>query len=42
VADLVKALVAVGIEFRTFDVHRSSLEEIFVDLVERRPEEARA
>jgi ABC-2 type transport system ATP-binding protein len=37
VADLVKALVAAGIEFRSFDVRRSSLEDIFVDLVERKP-----
>jgi ABC-2 type transport system ATP-binding protein len=38
IADLVKALVAAGIEFRSFDVRQSSLEDIFVDLVERRPE----
>ena len=37
VADLVKALVAQAIEFKSFDVHQSSLEDIFVDLVERKP-----
>jgi ABC-2 type transport system ATP-binding protein len=36
VADLVKALVAAGVEFRSFDVRQSSLEDIFVDLVERK------
>jgi ABC-2 type transport system ATP-binding protein len=36
VADLVKALVGAGIEFRSFDVRQSSLEEIFVDLLERK------
>ena len=36
VADLVKALISAGIEFKTFDVHQSSLEDIFVDLVERK------
>lgn len=38
VADLVKALVAADIEFKSFDVHQSSLEDIFVDLVEGKPE----
>ncbi len=38
IADLVKALVAAGVEFKSFDVHQSSLEDIFVDLVERKPE----
>lgn len=37
VADLVKALVAAEVEFKSFDVHQSSLEDIFVDLVERKP-----
>jgi ABC-2 type transport system ATP-binding protein len=37
VADLVKALVSANIEFKSFDVHQSSLEDIFVDLVERKP-----
>jgi ABC-2 type transport system ATP-binding protein len=37
IAQFVKALVAAGVEFRSFDVHRSSLEDIFVDLVERKP-----
>jgi ABC-2 type transport system ATP-binding protein len=37
IADLVKALVAAAIEFKSFDVRQSSLEDIFVDLVERRP-----
>jgi ABC-2 type transport system ATP-binding protein len=37
IADLVKALVAAEVEFKTFDVHQSSLEDIFVDLVERKP-----
>lgn len=37
VADLVKALVAADVEFRSFDVRQSSLEDIFVDLVERKP-----
>jgi ABC-2 type transport system ATP-binding protein len=35
-AQLVKALGAAGIDFRTLDTHRSSLEDIFVDLVEKR------
>jgi ABC-2 type transport system ATP-binding protein len=33
VAALVKALGAAGIDFRGLDVHRSSLEDIFVDLI---------
>lgn len=33
-AKLVKRLEALGIDFRTLDSHRSSLEDIFVDLVE--------
>lgn len=37
IADLVKALVAAEVEFKSFDVHQSSLEDIFVDLVERKP-----
>ena len=37
IADFVKALVAAGIEFKSFAVHQSSLEDIFVDLVERKP-----
>jgi ABC-2 type transport system ATP-binding protein len=37
VADFVKALVAADIEFKSFAVHQSSLEDIFVDLVERKP-----
>jgi ABC-2 type transport system ATP-binding protein len=37
IADFVKALVAANIEFKSFDVHQSSLEDIFVDLVERKP-----
>ncbi|MES2288895.1 MAG: ABC transporter ATP-binding protein [Pseudomonadota bacterium] len=36
VAKLVKALDADGVDFKTLDTHRSSLEDIFVDLVERR------
>lgn len=35
-ADLLKRLVAVGIDFRSVDTARSSLEDIFVDLVEKR------
>lgn len=38
IADLVKALVAADIAFSSFDVRQSSLEDIFVDLVERKPE----
>jgi ABC-2 type transport system ATP-binding protein len=37
VADFVKALVAAEVEFKSFAVHQSSLEDIFVDLVERKP-----
>ncbi|MEO5586342.1 MAG: ABC transporter ATP-binding protein [Novosphingobium sp.] len=37
IADLVKALVAADVEFKSFDVHQSSLEDIFVDLTERKP-----
>ena len=37
VADLIKALVAAEVGFKSFDVHQSSLEDIFVDLVERKP-----
>ncbi len=33
VAALVKALAAAGIDFKALDVHRSTLEDIFVDLV---------
>jgi ABC-2 type transport system ATP-binding protein len=36
IADLVKALVAADVAFKSFDVHQSSLEDIFVDLVERK------
>jgi ABC-2 type transport system ATP-binding protein len=36
VAKLVKALDADGVDFKTLDTHRSSLEDIFVDLVEKR------
>ncbi len=36
VAQLVKALDADGVDFKTLDTHRSSLEDIFVDLVEKR------
>ncbi|MGN6355991.1 MAG: multidrug ABC transporter ATP-binding protein, partial [Novosphingobium sp.] len=36
IADLVKALVAADVEFKSFNVHQSSLEDIFVDLVERK------
>ncbi|MFW2828846.1 ABC transporter ATP-binding protein [Sphingomonas sp. ID0503] len=35
-AALIKALESAGIDFRTLDTHRSSLEDIFVDLVEGR------
>lgn len=40
VAELVKALVAAGVDFTGFETRQSSLEDIFVDLVERRPEDA--
>ncbi len=36
-ADLIKRLSAEGVEFRSIDTARSSLEDIFVDLVEKRP-----
>jgi ABC-2 type transport system ATP-binding protein len=35
-ADLIKRLVAAGLDFRSVDTTRSSLEDIFVDLVEKR------
>jgi ABC-2 type transport system ATP-binding protein len=35
VAEVIKALVASGIEFQQIDTRESSLEDIFVDLVER-------
>ena len=35
-ADLIKRLVAAGLDFRSIDTTRSSLEDIFVDLVEKR------
>jgi len=37
VADLTRALVAQGVEFVALDIHESSLEDIFVDLVEKKP-----
>jgi ABC-2 type transport system ATP-binding protein len=42
IAQLVKALVAAGIDFTGFETRQSSLEDIFVDLVERRPAGAEA
>ncbi|HEY4344292.1 MAG TPA: ABC transporter ATP-binding protein [Parvibaculum sp.] len=36
VADLLKQLAAKGVDFKTIDMHRSSLEDIFVGLVEKR------
>jgi len=39
VAELTKALIAVGIDFTGIDIHDSSLEDIFVDLVSEREEE---
>ncbi len=33
VADLTKALIAAGVDYRGIDVHESSLEDIFVDLL---------
>jgi ABC-2 type transport system ATP-binding protein len=36
VAKFVKALDAAGVDFTSLDTHRSSLEDIFVDLVEKR------
>ena len=38
VADLVRALAAADVPFTAFEVRQSSLEDIFVDLVERKPE----
>lgn len=38
VADLTRALVAQGIVYTALDIHESSLEDIFVDLVDHRPE----
>jgi ABC-2 type transport system ATP-binding protein len=35
-ADLLKRLGSAGIDFKTIDMHRSSLEDIFVGLVEKR------
>jgi len=40
VADLTKALTAAGIDYVGIDIHESSLEDIFVDLVEHREEGA--
>jgi ABC-2 type transport system ATP-binding protein len=40
VAALTKALIAAGIDYKGIDVHDSSLEDIFVDLVSEREEEA--
>ena len=37
VADLVRALAAADVPFNGFEVRQSSLEDIFVDLVERKP-----
>lgn len=37
VAELVQAMVAANIRFTAMDMHESSLEDIFVDLVEKRP-----
>lgn len=42
VADLTRALVGLGIAFIALDIHESSLEDIFVDLVEKKPEGAAA
>ncbi len=39
VAQLTQALVAQGLTFTALDIHDSSLEDIFVDLVETKPEE---
>ncbi|MEM7778818.1 MAG: ABC transporter ATP-binding protein [Pseudomonadota bacterium] len=41
VAELTKALISAGIDYRSIDVHDSSLEDIFVDLVSYREEEPR-
>ncbi|MCE9650106.1 MAG: ABC transporter ATP-binding protein [Parvibaculum sp.] len=35
-ADLLKRLASAGIDFKTIDMHRSSLEDIFVGLLEKR------
>jgi len=35
-ADLVKAMTAAGIDYTAIDIHQSSLEDIFVDLVDKR------
>ncbi len=40
VADLTKALTAAGIDYTGIDIHESSLEDIFVDLLDRREETA--
>ena len=40
VAALTKALIGAGIDYRSIDVHDSSLEDIFVDLVSEHEEEA--
>ncbi len=40
VAALTKALIGAGIDYRSIDVHDSSLEDIFVDLVSDHEEEA--
>ena len=40
VAALTKALMGAGIDYRSIDVHDSSLEDIFVDLVSEHEEEA--
>lgn len=37
IAQLVKALVAAGVDFTGLETRQSSLEDIFVDLVERKP-----
>jgi len=36
-ADLIKQFAAQGVDFKTIEMHRSSLEDIFVDLVGKRP-----
>ena len=36
-ADLIKQFAIHGIDFKTIEMHRSSLEDIFVDLVGKRP-----
>ena len=40
VADLTKALIAAGIDYSGIDIHDSSLEDIFVDLVSEREQAA--